>query len=157
MEQLRGNKGSTVRGIKKELEEISLRVAVREEESEERVFSDPTVHWEEERRRIQEEVQQPTTTHWQEEEEPLYSIPNKATKKAQVVMEEQQPEVVMPEMVTTSEDVVNEVKKTDTKIKEKLALLKKQTQDEVVRMKEKTSGLVSNLRAQKEEARGRSR
>merc|ERR1711990_110264 len=42
------------------------------------------------------------------------------------------------------------------KIKEKLALLKKQ-EEEVVRMKEKTSGLVNSLKAQKEQARGRSR
>merc|ERR1719204_606448 len=43
------------------------------------------------------------------------------------------------------------------KIKEKLALLKKQTEEEVVKMKEKTSGLVNSLKAQKEHTRGRSR
>ena len=56
-----------------------------------------------------------------------------------------------------SKDPVAETKKSDGKIKEKLALLKKQTEEEVIKMKEKTSGLVNSLKAQKEQTRGRSR
>merc|ERR1712024_313532 len=50
-----------------------------------------------------------------------------------------------------------DLKKSEGRIKEKLALLKKQTEEEVMRMKEKTTGLVNSLKAQKEQARGRSR
>ena len=56
-----------------------------------------------------------------------------------------------------SAEVIVESKKSEGKIKEKLALLKKQTEEEVMKMKEKTSGLVNSLKAQKEQTRGRSR
>ena len=56
-----------------------------------------------------------------------------------------------------SKDPVAESKKSDGKIKEKLALLKRQTEEEVIKMKEKTSSLVNSLKAQKEQTRGRSR
>merc|ERR1711971_1438591 len=63
LEELRGNKGSTVRSIRKELEEINMGVAIREGEEREEVrkmFSDPSSHWQEERRRIQEEAERPS-------------------------------------------------------------------------------------------------
>ena len=56
-----------------------------------------------------------------------------------------------------SKDPVAESKKSDGKLKEKLALLKRQTEEEVIKMKEKTSSLVNSLKAQKEQTRGRSR
>merc|ERR1711971_1233334 len=64
LEDLRGGKGSTVRSIRKELEEINMGVAIREGEEREEVrkmFSDPSAHWQEERRRIQSETEKEYT------------------------------------------------------------------------------------------------
>merc|ERR1712192_319145 len=197
LEELRGNKGSTVRSIRKELEEINMGVAIREGEEREEVrkmFSDPSAHWQEERRRIQEanaekenteaEAERPSATSWETVEpkfnnnipkekkvEPVYSMPNKEKEKIvkHVHLEEEvevipiqssghqdKSEKLVMETATDGEVTV-ESKKSEGKIKEKLALLKKQTEVEVMRMKEKTSGLVNNLEAQKEQTRGRSR
>merc|ERR1711971_887675 len=217
LEELRGNKGSTVRSIRKELEEINMGVAIREGEEREEVrkmFSDPSAHWQEERRRIQEakaekentEAERPSAASWETVEpkfnnniipkekkvEPVYSIPNKeknipkekvepvysvpAKEKEKAVKHvhlEEEVEVIpiqssdkseklVMETATegggSTEEVTVESKKSEGKIKEKLALLKKQTEVEVMRMKEKTSGLVNNLKEkQKEQTRGRSR
>merc|ERR1711971_499195 len=216
LEELRGNKGSTVRSIRKELEEINMGVAIREGEEREEVrkmFSDPSAHWQEERRRIQEakaekentEAERPSAASWETVEpkfnnniipkekkvEPVYSIPNKeknipkekvepvysvpAKEKEKAVKHvhlEEEVEVIPIQSSDKSEKLVMETategegsteevtvdsKKSEGKIKEKLALLKKQTEVEVMRMKEKTSGLVNNLKAQKEQSRGRSR
>merc|ERR1711971_807370 len=199
LEELRGNKGSTVRSIRKELEEINMGVAIREGEEREEVrkmFSDPSAHWQEERRRIQEakaekentEAERPSAASWETVEpkfnnniipkekkvEPVYSIPAKEKEKAvkHVHLEEEvevipiqssdKSEKLVMETATegggSTEEVTVESKKSEGKIKEKLALLKKQTEVEVMRMKEKTSGLVNNLKEkQKEQTRGRSR
>ena len=187
LEELRGNKGSTVRSIRKELEEINMGVAMREGEEREEVeiqtffnqtqsslqvrqmFSDPSSHWVEERRRIREEAERPTTTSW-ENVEPVYSVPNKEKVVKHVHLEEEvevipiqgsvrekSEKVVMETTDGGSAEVIVESKKSEGKIKEKLALLKKQTEEEVMKMKEKTSGLVNSLKAQKEQTRGRSR
>merc|ERR1711936_1517836 len=172
LEELRGNKGSTVRSIRKELEEINMGVAMREGEEREEVrqmFSDPSSHWVEERRRIREEAERPMTTSW-ENVEPVYSVPNKEKVVKHVHLEEEvevipiqgsvhgkSEKVVMETTDGGSAEVIVESKKSEGKIKEKLALLKKQTEEEVMKMKEKTSGLVNSLKAQKEQARGRSR
>merc|ERR1712192_266291 len=216
LEELRGNKGSTVRSIRKELEEINLGVAIREGEEREEVrkmFSDPSAHWQEERRRIQEaktekentEAERPSVASWEtvepkfnnnipkekkvepvysipnkeknipkEKVEPLYSVPNKEKEKVVKHVHLEEAVEVIPiqssghqdkseQLVMetdgggSTEEVIVESKKSEGKIKEKLALLKKQTEVEVMRMKEKTSGLVNNLKAQKEQTRGRSR
>merc|ERR1712013_925600 len=144
------------------------------------MFSDPSAHWVEERRRIKEQAERPPTTSlWeqnlQEAErpsvgawdkvEPVYSVPNKEKVVKHVHLEEevkviqiQSSDGNLPETTNgESKDLVAESKKSDGKIKEKLALLKKQTEEEVIKMKEKTSGLVNSLKAQKEQTRGRSR
>merc|ERR1711971_193555 len=212
LEELRGNKGSTVRSIRKELEEINMGVAIREGEEREEVrkmFSDPSAHWQEERRRIQSETEKEYTEAEaerpsaaepkfnnnnipkkkkveplysvpnkeknipKEKVEPVYSVPNKEKEKVvkHVHLEEEvevipiqssdKSEKLVMETATDGEGSTEEVtvdsKKSEGKIKEKLALLKKQTEVEVMRMKEKTSGLVNNLKAQKEQTRGRSR
>merc|ERR1711971_99552 len=212
LEELRGNKGSTVRSIRKELEEINMGVAIREGEEREEVrkmFSDPSAHWQEERRRIQSETEKEHTEAEaerpsaaepkfnnnnipkkkkveplysvpnkeknipKEKVEPVYSVPNKEKEKVvkHVHLEEEvevipiqssdKSEKLVMETATDGEGSTEEVtvdsKKSEGKIKEKLALLKKQTEVEVMRMKEKTSGLVNNLKAQKEQTRGRSR
>lgn len=104
-----------------------------------------------------------------EKVEPVYSVPKEKVVKH--VHLEDEVEVIpiqssvhdkSEKLVTETTDggsseVMGESKKSEGKIKEKLALLKKQTEEEVVRMKEKTSGLVNSLKAQKEQARGRSR
>merc|ERR1712226_236711 len=97
--------------------------------------------------------------------EPVYSVPNKEKVVKHVHLEEEVK--VIPIQSSKSEKLVMETadgestevesKKSEGKIKEKLALLKKQTEEEVMRMKEKTSGLVNSLKAQKEQTRGRSR
>merc|ERR1712173_14575 len=78
-------------------------------------------------------------------EEEVEVIPIQSSKSEKLVME------------TDGGSIEVESKKSEGKIKEKLALLKKQTEEEVMRMKEKTSGLVNSLKAQKEQTRGRSR
>ena len=133
------------------------------------MFSDPSSHWVEERRRIREEAERPTTTSW-ENVEPVYSVPNKEKVVKHVHLEEEvevipiqssvhekSEKVVMETTDGGSAEVIVESKKSEGKIKEKLALLKKQTEEEVMKMKEKTSGLVNSLKAQKEQTRGRSR
>lgn len=189
LEELRGNKGSTVRSIRKELEEINMGVAIREGEEREEVrkmFSDPSAHWQEERRRIQAEAERPSAASWEnveprfnnndnipkEKVEPVYSVPTKEKVVKHVHLEEEvevipiqssvhhdkSEKLVMKTATDGGSTEVNvESKKSEGKIKEKLALLKKQTEDEVMRMKEKTSGLVNSLKAQKEQTRGRSR
>ena len=142
------------------------------------MFSDPSSHWQEERRRIQAEAERPSVASWEnqveprfndipskERVEPVYSVPNKEKVVKHVHLEEEVE--VIPIQSSKSEKLVMETtdggstevesKKSEGKIKEKLALLKKQTEEEVMRMKEKTSGLVNSLKAQKEQARGRSR
>merc|ERR1719495_170725 len=134
------------------------------------MFSDPSAHWVEERRRIREEAERPTTTSLLEQEaerpsvgawdkvEPVYSVTNKEKVVKHVHLEE---EVKVIQIQSSDgnlpETTVGESKKSDGKIKEKLVLLKKQTEEEVIKMKEKTSGLVNSLKAQKEQTRGRSR
>merc|ERR1712037_118406 len=184
LEDLRGNKGSTVRSIRKELEEVNMGVAIREGEEREEVrkmFSDPSSHWQEERQRIQAEAERPSAASWEnvepkfnnipkEKVEPVYSVPNKEKVVKHVHLEDEvevipiqssvhdkSEKLVMETTDGGSTEVIVESKKSEGKIKEKLALLKKQTEEEVVRMKEKTSGLVNSLKAQKEQARGRSR
>ena len=93
-----------------------------------------------------------TQSVWQEEEEPIYSKPNKVAKHTA-----EHVDVDVPEVNTTKEEPLTESKKLDGKMKEKLAQLRKQTEEEVMRMKEKTSNIVSSLRRQKEDDRGRSR
>merc|ERR1712083_979197 len=138
-----------------------------EREEVRQIFSDPSSHWVEERRRIREEAERPTTTSW-ENVEPVYSVPDKEKVVKHVHLEEQvevipssvhekSEKVVMETTDGGSAEVIVESKKSEGKIKEKLALLKKQTEEEVMKMKEKTSGLVNSLKAQKEQARGRSR
>merc|ERR1712181_64111 len=105
-----------------------------------------------------------------EKVEPLYSVPNKEKEKVvKHVHLEEAVEVIPIQssghqdkseqlVMETDGEVIVESKKSEGKIKEKLALLKKQTEVEVMRMKEKTSGLVNNLKEkQKEQTRGRSR
>merc|ERR1712233_215252 len=105
LEELRGNKGSTVRSIRKELEEINMGVALREgDEREEvqRMFSDPSSHWQEERRRIQAEAERPSVASWEnqveprfndiptkERVEPVYSVPNKEKVVKHVHLEDE--------------------------------------------------------------------
>merc|ERR1712192_256090 len=102
--------------------------------------------------------------------EPVYSIPNKEKVVKHVHLEDEVEVIPIQSSVhdkseklmmeTTdggSTEVIVESKKSEGKIKEKLALLKKQTEVEVMRMKEKTGELVNNLKAQKEQTRGRSR
>merc|ERR1712181_187926 len=105
-----------------------------------------------------------------EKVEPVYSVPTKEKVVKHVHLEEEvevipiqssghqdKSEKLVMETATDGEVTV-ESKKSEGKIKEKLALLKKQTEVEVMRMKEKTSGLVNNLKEkQKEQTRGRSR
>merc|ERR1712181_192679 len=161
-----------------------------------KMFSDPSAHWQEERRRIQEakaekentEAERPSAASWENLEpkynnniipkekkvEPVYSVPTKEKEKVvkHVHLEEEvevipiqssdKSEKLVMETATegggSTEEVTVESKKSEGKIKEKLALLKKQTEVEVMRMKEKTSGLVNNLKEkQKEQTRGRSR
>merc|ERR1712107_970942 len=181
LEELRGGpKGSNVRSIRKELEEINMGVVTREGEEREEVrkmFSDPSAHWVEERRRIREQVERPPTTSLLDQEterpsvgawdkvEPVYSVPNKEKVVKHVHLEEEVKVIQIQSsdgnlLETTngeSKEMIAESKKSDGKIKEKLALLKKQTEEEVIKMKEKTSGLVNSLKAQKEQTRGRSR
>ena len=151
------------------------------------MFSDPSAHWQEERRRIQAEAERPSAASWEnveprfnnndnipkEKVEPVYSVPNKEKVVKHVHLEEEvevipiqssvhhdKSEKLVMEKTTDGEGSTEEnveSKKSEGKIKEKLALLKKQTEDEVMRMKEKTSGLVNSLKAQKEQTRGRSR
>ena len=149
------------------------------------MFSDPSAHWQEERRRIQAEAERPSAASWEnveprfndnnfpkEKVEPVYSVPTKEKVVKHVHLEEEvevipiqssvhhdKSEKLVMETATDggSTEVNVESKKSEGKIKEKLALLKKQTEDEVMRMKEKTSGLVNSLKAQKEQSRGRSR
>ena len=150
------------------------------------MFSDPSAHWQEERRRIQAEAERPSAASWEnveprfnnndnipkEKVEPVYSVPTKEKVVKHVHLEEEvevipiqssvhhdKSEKLVMETATDggSTEVNVESKKSEGKIKEKLALLKKQTEDEVMRMKEKTSGLVNSLKAQKEQTRGRSR
>ena len=131
------------------------------------------------------EAERPSVGVW-DKVEPVYSVPNKVVEKihysffsfAQLSLIILQEKVVkhvhleeevkviqiqssdgnLPETTNgESKDPVAESKKSDGKIKEKLALLKKQTEEEVIKMKEKTSGLVNSLKAQKEQTRGRSR
>merc|ERR1711936_1566340 len=74
--ELRGNKGSTVRSIRKELEEINMGVAIREDEERKEVrkmFSDPSSHWQEERRRIQSEAERPSAASWENDVEPRFN------------------------------------------------------------------------------------
>merc|ERR1719339_135560 len=103
LEDLRGNKGSTVRSIRKELEEINMGVAIREGEEREEVrkmFSDPSSHWQEERRRIQAEAERPSAASWEnvepkfnnipkEKVEPVYSVPNKEKVVKHVHLEDE--------------------------------------------------------------------
>merc|ERR1712025_227755 len=149
-----------------------------EREEVQKMFSDPSSHWQEERRRIQAEAERPSVASWEnqveprfndiptkERVEPVYSVPNKEKVVKHVHLEEEVE--VIPIQSSKSEKLVLETtdgestevesKKSEGKIKEKLALLKKQTEEEVMRMKEKTSGLVNSLKAQKEQTRGRSR
>merc|ERR1712130_426251 len=167
LEELRGNKGSTVRSIRKELEEINMGVALREGDEREEVqkmFSDPSSHWQEERRRIQAEAERPSVASWEnqgeprfndiptkERVEPVYSVPNKEKVVKHVHLEDEVE--VIPIQSSKSEKLVMEStdggsaevesKKSEGKIKEKLALLKKQTEEEVMRMKEKTSSHIT--------------
>jgi len=181
LEELRGNKGSTVRSIRKELEEINMGVAIREGEEREEVrkmFSDPSSHWQEERRRIQAEAERPSAASWENNveprfsnvpKEPVYSVPKEKVVKhvhledevevipIQSSVHDKSEKLAMETTDGGSTEVLVESKKSEGKIKEKLALLKKQTEEEVMRMKEKTSGLVNSLKAQKEQTRGRSR
>jgi len=182
LEELRGNKGSTVRSIRKELEEINMGVAIREGEEREEVrkmFSDPSSAWQEERRRIQSEAERPSAASWENDVEPrfnnipkvepVYSMPKEKVVKhvhledevevipIQSSVHDKSEKLVMETTDEGSTEVLVESKKSEGKIKEKLALLKKQTEEEVMRMKEKTSGLVNSLKAQKEQTRGRSR
>ena len=144
------------------------------------MFSDPSSHWQEERRRIQAEAERPSAASWEnveprfnnvpkEKVEPVYSVPKEKVVKhvhledevevipIQSSVHDKSEKLVMETTDGGSTEVMVESKKSEGKIKEKLALLKKQTEEEVVRMKEKTSGLVNSLKAQKEQARGRSR
>merc|ERR1719391_786669 len=181
LEELRGNKGSTVRSIRKELEEINMGVAIREGEEREEVrkmFSDPSSHWQGERRRIQAEAERPSAASWENDveprfsnvpKEPVYSVPKEKVVKhvhledevevipIQSSVRDKSEKLAMETTDGGSTEVLVESKKSEGKIKEKLALLKKQTEEEVMRMKEKTSGLVNSLKAQKEQTRGRSR
>merc|ERR1712083_1078905 len=137
----------------------------------------------EERRRIQAEAERPSAASWEnvkprfndnnfpkEKVEPVYSVPTKEKVVKHVHLEEEvevipiqssvhekSEKVVMETTDGGSAEVIVESKKSEGKIKEKLALLKKQTEEEVMKMKEKTSGLVNSLKAQKEQTRGRSR
>ena len=88
-----------------------------------------------------------------EQEEPVYSKVNKSSKTAKKV--EAKKELVEAEKVEEEGPV--EAKKSEGKIKEKLALLRKQTEEEVMRMKEKTSSMVNSIKMQRETERGRSR
>merc|ERR1712051_869927 len=100
--------------------------------------------------------------------EPVYSVPKGKVVKhvhledevevipIQSSVHDKSENLVMETTDGESTEVIVESKKSEGKIKEKLALLKKQT-EEVMRMKEKTSGLVNSLKAQKEQTRGRSR
>ena len=145
------------------------------------MFSDPSSHWQEERRRIQAEAERPSAASWEnvepkfnnipkEKVEPVYSVPNKEKVVKHVHLEDEvevipiqssvhdkSEKLVMETTDGGSTEVIVESKKSEGKIKEKLAMLKKQTEEEVMRMKEKTSGLVNSLKAQKEQTRGRSR
>ena len=64
---------------------------------------------------------------------------------------------IMPEAEKVEEEGPVEAKKSEGKIKEKLALLRKQTEEEVMRMKVKTSSMVNSIKMQRETERGRSR
>ena len=156
------------------------------------MFSDPSSHWQEERRRIQAEAERPSAASWEnvepkfnnipnenveprlnnipnEKVEPVYSVPKGKVVKhvhledevevipIQSSVHDKSEKLVMETTDGGSTEVIVESKKSEGKIKEKLALLKKQTEEEVMRMKEKTSGLVNSLKAQKEQTRGRSR
>ena len=95
-----------------------------------------------------------------EQEEPVYSKVNKSNKAAKKVeAKEAQKELVdsVPEAQGVEEEGPVEAKKSDSKIKEKLAQLRKQTEEEVMRMKEKTSTMVNSIKMQRETERGRSR
>ena len=104
-----------------------------------------------------------------EKVEPVYSVPKGKVVKhvhledevevipIQSSVHDKSEKLVMDTTDGGSTEVIVESKKSEGKIKEKLAMLKKQTEEEVMRMKEKTSGLVNSLKAQKEQSRGRSR
>jgi len=157
--ELRNNHGSNVRNIKMELEKITEGIASNEEEDTvmARSFPEPSSHLLEEKKKIWEDPLMQIESAFQTTKPvsnaltDIYATVNKKAKKDKKVDE------VIPGPVESSEEITSELKKSDGKIKEKLVNLRKQTEQEMIKMKEKTNNLVGNLKKQREEERDRSR
>jgi len=149
--ELRNVQGSNVSNIRKELERINEGIVRKEEKVDTGSFSTSyTGMWQEERRNIQEGVERQSQMEVQGEE-PLYAVPVKKPKEEIKVQVKKPTDEVVAGPEDPLEEIALEQKKADVNIKEKLFNLRKQTELEVLKMKEKTSSMVGSLVKQKEE------